>query len=81
MSNCCELVKAARKCKDLAYKFSLADAQLKRLMLDRYGPHDEMPDSIVEVTQYGSGGSKITLQWMDEMMLMDGYAVKSEVKT
>jgi hypothetical protein len=42
-------------------------------MQARYGEHDEMPDPIVEVTQYGAGGGTITLRWLDEMMAADGY--------
>jgi len=67
------LVMAAKKCHELAWKFNAADAELKRLMEARYGFHDEMPDPIVEVTQYGAGGGTITLKWLDEMMAADGY--------
>jgi len=67
------LVRSAKKCHELAWKFSAADAELKRLMQARYGFHDEMPDPIVEVTQYGAGGGTITLKWLDEMMSADGY--------
>ena len=67
------LVRAAKKCQRLASQFAAADLELKELMHDRYGDHDEMPDEIVEITQYGSGGQKVTIRWMDSVMTEAGY--------
>ena len=66
------LVRAAKRCAKLAADFSDADAELKRLMTARYGPHDEMPDPIVEITQYGATGETITIQWLDREMTAAG---------
>lgn len=68
------LVRAAKKCAKLSALFADADAELKELMTERYGDHDEMPDPIVEVTQYGSRGSRITLKWLDEEMTKAGHS-------
>lgn len=71
-----KLIRSARKCARLAAEFTKADQVFKALMEERYGVHDEMPDPIVEVTQYGSENLKeITLEWLDEMMIKDGHEV------
>ena len=74
------LVRATKKVQRLANEFKVADAELKRQMEHRYGDHDEMPDSIVEVTQYGGRGEAITLRWLDAEMSADGYSpnIKAE---
>ena len=79
-TNCSALVRAAKKCARLSAEFSDADAELKRQMTARYGDHDEMADPIVDVTQYGGIGHKVTLQWLDEEMASDGYLPNSPVR-
>ena len=39
-----------------------------------------MADLIVDVTQYGGIGHKVTLQWLDEEMASDGYLPNSPVR-
>ena len=70
---CSALVAAAKKCAELSRKFTAADARLKELMKARYGEHDEMPDTIVDVTQYGATGKTITLKWLDAEMTEAGF--------
>jgi hypothetical protein len=73
------LVRAAKKVQRLANEFQAADAELKRQMEARYGDHDEMPDPIVEVTQYGGRGGAITLRWLDEEMAAAGFPPNKEM--
>lgn len=72
------LVRAARRCQRIANQFQAADAELKRQMEARYGEHDELPDPIVEITQYGSYGQPITIKWLDAEMAREGYSPNTE---
>jgi hypothetical protein len=73
LPTCSALVRAAKKTQRLANEFQAADAEFQRQMEDRYGDHGEMPDSIVEATQYGGRGVLITIKWLDAEMASEGY--------
>ena len=62
----------ARKVGALANRFRDADMELKRLMTLRYGEHDEMPDSLVEVIEYGAG-KPVTAKYIEAEMIEAGF--------
>ena len=67
------VARQARLVARLSHKRYLADLKLKAMMEERYGVHDEMPDSLVEMIEYGANGDLITAKMMDEEMTAEGF--------
>jgi hypothetical protein len=65
---------AAKKLRKIKRRAAVADADLQALMRDRYGDHDEMPDSLVEIIEYSNGpDSALTLAYIDAEMTAAGF--------
>jgi aminopeptidase N len=66
------IAKLARKVAHHARAHSIADLALKEAMEERYGEHDEMPDTLVESINYGNGRPPTGAE-IDEQMAKAGF--------
>jgi hypothetical protein len=68
------VIRAAKKLRAIKRRAAEADAELLILMRARYGDHDEMPDSLVEIIEYPNGADfSLTLAYIDEEMTAAGF--------